>query len=202
MKQIGLTGGLGAGKSVIARVFKAMGIPVYDSDLAARRLMEKNSHLREGLIALFGEEVFDADGRLERKKITSQVFENEELLASLNALVHPAVKTDYLMWINKQDSSCAYVIREAAIMLETGLYHDLDSIILIDAPEELRIQRVMKRDGRSREEIKAILSRQWIAEKKRAFASFIINNDGTELILPIIIKIHQQLIHTDAAQTH
>lgn len=202
MKQVGLTGGLGAGKSVIARVFQALGIPVYDSDLAARRLMEKDAHLRQGLIALFGEEVFDAAGRLERKKIAAQVFKNEELLSSLNALVHPVVKADYSAWMNKQNSSVAYVIREAAIMLETGLYRDLDSIILVDAPEETRIERVIKRDGRSREEIKAILSRQWVAEKKRAFASFLINNDGKELILPVIINIHQQLIHTGAAKTH
>jgi dephospho-CoA kinase len=202
MKQIGLTGGLGAGKSLVARVFKAIGIPVYDSDLAARRLMEEDSHLKRELTALFGADVFDAGGRLERKKIAAKVFENEELLASLNAIVHPAVKEDYSAWVNKQDDSCVYVIREAAIMLETGLYRDLDSIILVDAPEELRIERVMKRDGRSREEIQAILSRQWVAEKKREFASFVINNDGKDLILPVIINIHQQLIHNGAAETH
>lgn len=200
MIQVGLTGGLGAGKSTVARVLKALGVPVYDSDLAARRLLETDEGLRAGVTTLLGKDVFTPDGKPDRKKIAASVFADEEKLAGLNALVHPAVKADYAEWLKRQTGH-PYVIREAAILIETGLHRELDHVIVVDAPEALRIQRVGQRDGRTSEEAAAIISRQWTTEARLPYAGHVIVNDHKRLILPQILNIHYQLTQAGAAKT-
>lgn len=190
--RIGLTGGIGSGKSIIARIFRILGIPVYDADLAARRLMETDETLRKEIQREFGTSVY-SNGIPDRKLLASKVFGDESRLAALNQLVHPAVLKDYDAWEKKQ--TAPYTIREAAILFESGNWHQLDHVILVDAPEALRIRRVMRRDNRSEKEVRDIISRQWTSEKKKELAWRLINNDDSELVIPQVLQIHNQLLH-------
>lgn len=192
MKTVGITGGIGSGKSTVCRVFTLLGVPVYDADAAARRLMETDPEIKNGIISLFGREAFSEDGNLNRALIASSVFRNEQKLQQLNAIVHPAVARDFQQW-KAGYAGVAYVLREAAILFESGSWKDCDRIILVDAPEDLRISRVKKRDGRTEEEIRTIISRQWTTEKKQSLASDIINNNEQHLIIPDILDIHRSL---------
>jgi dephospho-CoA kinase len=194
MKVIGITGGIGSGKSLVCRVFKLLGVPVYDADAAAKRLMETDPQVRNEIIRSFGPASFLNDGHLNRRYLAGIVFNDPEQLNKLNGIVHPAVAKDFKIW--KSTCRAEYVIREAAILLESGTYHDLDGIILIESPEALQIQRVKERDNRSEEEIKSIISRQWTSENKRKYANFIIQNNLHTLLLPQILQIHRALTHS------
>src|SRR5690606_11422131 len=145
-----LTGGIGSGKTTIANWFSDKGIPVYNSDIEAKRLMNESTEIHQKLIQLFGENAY-ANGELNRKFISEQVFENKDLLEKLNQIVHPAVFQDFQNWI--QNQTAAFVIKEAAILFESGSYHDCDYIISVISHEELRIQRVMARDRISAEQV-------------------------------------------------
>jgi dephospho-CoA kinase len=190
--RIGLTGGIGSGKSVIARIFRILGIPVYDADLAARRLMETDETLIKDIQKVFGAEIY-SEGKLNRKLLASQVFKDESKLDTLNKLVHPAVLKDYNEWEQKQKAP--YSIREAAILFESGNWQQLDHVILVDAPEDLRIRRVIQRDNRSEKEVREIISRQWTSEKKKELAWRLIRNDDSELVIPQVLQIHNQLLN-------
>lgn len=192
MKTVGITGGIGSGKSTVCRVFSLLGVPVYYADDVARRLTEENTTIRTAVTGLFGKSSYDVNGRLDRSLIASRVFQNETELQQLNAIIHPFVASDFDTWKKKQTSS-RYVLREAAILFESGHWKDCDRIILVDAPEEIRIERVRKRDGRTAEEIRKIISRQWPSEKKRTLATDIIDNDNSTLIIPHILTIHRSL---------
>ena len=190
--RIGLTGGIGSGKSVVAKIFRLLGIPVYDADSAARTLMESDPDLRNKIRQTFGEDVYN-DEKLNRKLLASRVFGNEELLAQLNELVHPAVLEDYSEWDKRQQAP--YSIREAAILFESGNWKQLDHTILVTAPEKLRIKRVLLRDNRPEKEILDVISRQWTDEKKKPLAWKIIHNDDKQLVIPQVLTIHNQLIN-------
>ena len=190
--KVGITGGIGAGKSIVTKIFMSLGIPVYNADEAAKRLMSTNSKLRNELQHLFGVEIFPVDEDFDRKKLASIVFNNPELLQQLNQLVHPAVGDDYQEWQQKQTAH--YTLREAAILYESGTHIDLDAVIMVDAPERIRIERIKERDGRSEDEIRAILKRQWPSEKIRERATFIIDNDEIHAVIPQALQIHQQLL--------
>ncbi|CAN5468663.1 dephospho-CoA kinase [soil metagenome] len=193
MYRVGITGGIGAGKSIVCTIFSTLGIPIYNADAAARRLMQEDVELKSELVKLFGKDAFDAAGNLNRTLIAKQVFNNEPLLLSLNAVVHPAVARDYARW-ESQHTTAPYTLREAAILFESGTNIDLNHIILVDAPEEIRIQRVKERDQRSEEEIKAIISRQWTSEKKKSLSDDCIINDDQHLVIPQVLSIHEKLI--------
>lgn len=195
MKVIGITGGIGSGKSLICRVFKMLGVPVFDADAAAKSLMETHPLVRQEIIRNFGRESYSGEGRLNRRYLAGIVFNDPQQLAVLNGIVHPAVAKDFEIW--KSTARSEYVLREAAILLESGTYKDLDGIILVESPEELQIQRVKSRDGRSEDEIRSIISRQWTSEKKRKYANFIIRNDNTTLLLPQILNIHRALTYSN-----
>ena len=191
MKKIGLTGGIGSGKSTIAEVFKVLNIPVYNSDERAKALMNENQLLIEEISNVFGAHIYQ-NGELNRAELGAIVFKNPELLQQLNAVVHPVVGDDFNAWCNKQQSK--YVIKEAAIIFETGINKMLDGVIAVIAPDELRIKRVLKRPGMTEELIKDRMSRQLPTETLIDKANWLINNDETVLVIPQVLKVHEEIL--------
>ncbi|MBL0097231.1 MAG: dephospho-CoA kinase [Bacteroidetes bacterium] len=188
MIRAGVTGGIGSGKSIVCHLFSMLGIPVYNADQSAKMLMERDDTLKNDIRVLIGTEAYLEDETLNRSYLAAQVFNNEQLLLELNKLVHPAVMKDYTNWLMDHSKS-AYTLLEAAIMMETGIHKELDAVIVVDAPEPLRIARVKNRDGRSEVEIKEILSRQWSSEEKIKYASFVVENDDKNLVIPQVLEI-------------
>jgi dephospho-CoA kinase len=190
MKKLGLTGNIGAGKSEVARLLRHMGYPVYDSDDAAKQLYATNPELKQALIALFGEAIY-ADSSFQRQEMAKQLFENPALRQHVNALVHPLVRQDFSNWAHQQTS--ALVFNEAAILFETQATDAFDAMVLVCAPEALRIERVMARDACSREEVQKRIAAQWPEEKKREIADFCIENDGRSLLIQVEALIENLL---------
>ena len=191
MKIVGLTGGIGSGKTLVANMFSGLGIPVYDSDLEAKYLMNSSENLREAIIDLLGAQAYEND-KLNRTYIANKVFDNSDLLESLNALVHPAVREHFLDWAENQQSP--YVIQETALIFENNAQDRYDYVILVTAPEELRIERVMKRDGQSKEMIKARIDNQLDDEQKIAKSDFVINNIAKEDTHESVFQIHKAIM--------
>ncbi|MCH4824203.1 dephospho-CoA kinase [Gramella lutea] len=191
MMVVGLTGGIGSGKTTVAGFFKDKGIPVYIADDAGKRLMGDSEEIREKVIDLFGESAYNGS-QPERKYIASKVFNDAELLSKLNKIIHPAVEDDFQKWLGKQSS--VYVIYEAAILFETGGYKKCDLSILVTAPKNLRIQRLQKRDDSSRDEIQQRMNNQWDDEKKSELADFIIFNDDLEQTKLQVKHIHDKIL--------
>lgn len=191
MMRVGLTGGIGSGKSTVAGYFRDLGIPVYDSDTRARQLMEGQPSLRKDIEALLGPGAY-LDGRLNRPYIAERVFGNPTLLAALNALVHPVVRRDFQQWSQQQHAP--YVLQEAAVLFENGGYRQLDRTILVTAPETTRLRRVMKRDQASREAVQARMKNQWDDLKKIPLADFVIENSRREKARSQAREIHRKLL--------
>lgn len=191
--KVGITGGIGSGKSFVSKIFKTLGVPFYDADKEAKRLMNTHPHIREGLMQAFGPQVYDAQGMLNRKWLSEQVFNDSDKLQQLNGIVHPIVIQDAVDWSLRQ--TFPYSLKEAALLYESGSYKTLDFTILVVAPQELRIARVMARDGVSREDVLARMHKQMTDEEKKKYASFTIVNDGKQPLIPQIYTIHQQLIN-------
>jgi dephospho-CoA kinase len=192
MKKIGITGSIGSGKSTVTRLFSVLGIPVYDADSRARHLMLHSPALTSGIRQLFGAEAYTSAGELNRQHISAQAFNDKTLLSQLNALVHPAVFTDFEEWSNAQHAP--YVIKEAALMFESDSYKQLDEVIVVTAPEALRIQRAMKRDGVTREAVEARMNNQLTQEQKLERAQYEIRNNEQELLIPQVLTLHIQFI--------
>lgn len=190
--KVGITGGIGSGKSFVSKIFKTLGVPLYDADKEAKAIMNSSDTVRKGLIAAFGESVYFADGTLNRKWLAEQVFNNNDQLAILNGIVHPVVIQHAVDWANAQRS--CYSLKEAALLFESGSYKTLDYTILVIAPQDVRIERVMARDNVSREEVINRINKQMSDEAKMEMAHFILVNDGIEPLLPQIYNIHKQLI--------
>lgn len=174
---IGLTGGIGSGKTMIANYFESKGIPVYIADLEAKKIMDSQLIIGK-VIDAFGMDIIENE-KINRSKLSALVFNNPENLAKLNAIVHPEVKIHFLNWL-KEHQDFPIVIKEAAILFESGSYKDCDKIILVTAPKETRIQRVMKRDNVTKEAVEARMANQWEDEKKIALSDFIIQNTNAE----------------------
>jgi len=185
-KVIGLTGGIGSGKTTVANYFQEMGVPVYIADDGAKRVMQSKNILAE-VKSAFGGNVFD-DDILNRAKLAQIVFNDKEQLAKLNAIVHPAVKLDFDDWVKKHINN-DYVMYEAAILFESGRYKDCDVIITVTAPEEVRIDRVMKRDKATREEVLSRMKMQWNDEKRISNSNFVINNNNLKNAKEEVVKI-------------
>lgn len=197
MLKIGITGGIGSGKSTVCQIFAKMGVPVYSADLQAREIMNTNAKLVKALKKEFGADIYGDDGLLIRPKLAAIVFGDKAKVEKLNALVHPAVKEDFRQWAQKQ-TNCPYVIKEAALMFESESYKDLDYVVTVTAPKELRILRVVERDGSKRADVIKRMDNQ-LSEKERAErADFIIKNDGTQLLIPQVMDLHQLFL--EAAQ--
>ncbi|MFS4417134.1 dephospho-CoA kinase [Maribacter sp. 2307ULW6-5] len=170
---VGLTGGIGSGKSTVANVFRELGVPVYDSDAEAKLLMQGNAAVRAAIMDLLGKDSYTDQG-LNRAHIAKRVFADKELLQALNAIVHPAVKKHFLQW--QKEQRYPYVVQETALIFENGAADRYDKIILVTAPEEVRIQRVMQRDGASREAVLARMEHQWKDGVKIPLSDFVIHN--------------------------
>lgn len=199
MLKIGITGNIGSGKTTISRLFELLGIPVFYSDDEAKNVMVADAQLIAGIKQHFGNEAYFTDGTLNRKHIGSIVFNNAAELATLNALVHPAVFRAFDSWI-LQHANAPYVMKEAAILFESGSYKDCDYTILVTAPTPMRIQRVMQRDGITQAEAESRNAKQMPQEEKEKLADFVIRNDNTELIIPQILLLHEQFLRQATPQ--
>ena len=183
MKRIGITGGIGAGKSLVAEIIKAMGYPVYNSDERAKELTESNPKIKEGLIHLFGEEIYQND-TLNKFALAQAIFSDESLREKVNALIHPIVREDFNLWALAQNNSL--VFNESAILFETGSFKKFDAIILVYAPTELRIKRIMKRDNCSENEVLKRMNSQFSDEEKYQLTEFrVLNDEQTPLLVQV-----------------
>ena len=192
MLKIGLTGGIGSGKTTVAKVLEVLGVPVYYADEAAKELMHSNELLKQQLILHFGRETYFEDGQLNRKHVSSIVFNNKEKLELLNSLVHPATIADAKEWFSKQQSP--YVVKEAALLFESGTAEGLDYVIGVTAPAALRIKRVMDRDGVAADEVKRRMANQVDEALKMKLCDFVLHNNEQELLLPQVLALHNELI--------
>lgn len=190
--KVGITGGIGSGKSYVARIFKALGVPFYDADTEAKKLMNTDGQIRSALIKQFGGAVYLEDGQLNRAYLSSVVFTDEKRLQVLNAIVHPVVIQHGTDWAEAQ--SYPYSLKEAALLFESGSYKSLDYTILVTAPLETRIKRVVKRDAVSREQVLDRINKQMPDEKKSEIADFVIANDENVPLLPQVLALHQQFL--------
>jgi dephospho-CoA kinase len=191
MIRVGLTGGIGSGKSVVARIFESLGIPVYYADDAAKRIQNFDPLVKQKTIELFGAAAYTEDG-LNRKFISDIVFNDKDKLDQLNAIVHPATIRDAEQWLNKQISP--YAIKEAALIFESGAQRDLDLVIGVTAPLSLRIKRTVTRDGITPEEVQKRMSKQISDVIKMRLCDHVIINDEKRLLIPQVLNIHEQIL--------
>ncbi|MBL0046204.1 MAG: dephospho-CoA kinase [Flavobacteriales bacterium] len=191
MYSVGLTGGIGSGKSTVARVFGVLGIPVFNADDESKRLLGENESLKQAVITAFGESLYP-NGDLDRAALASIVFGNPEALARLNAIAHPALRKRFSQWVDQQRSP--YVLLEAALLVDTGWYKSLDQLIVVSAPEEERTKRVMARDGISAEQVQLRMRNQISDEQRSHVANMVIENNGKEMIIPQVLALHERLL--------
>lgn len=192
MKIVGLTGGIGSGKTTVAKLFEKFGIPIYIADDQAKHLMNTSPKLKEKIKTLFGEEAYQ-NNTLNRSFIASKVFTDATRLEQLNALVHPAVQEHFQQWVTEQDAP--YVIKESAILFEHGNHKYCDKTILVTAPKELRIERVQQRDQSSKKQISDRMDKQWSDAQKIPLADYIINNDASLVdVKKEVERIHNEFL--------
>jgi len=191
MLKVGLTGGIGSGKSTVAKIFEVLGVPVYYADDAAKHIMNTDAELREKIISTFGAGSY-VNNELNRPYIASIVFENTEKLALLNSLTHPATIRDAERWMRQQTSP--YVIKEAALIFESGSAENLDYVIGVFSPLPLRIKRIMERDNVTRDEVMKRMSRQIDEDIKMRLCDKVIVNDEQQLVITQVLALHQQLL--------
>ena len=190
MKKIGLTGGIGVGKTYVSKIFQKMGIPIFNADEQAKKCMVDDANLKAAVQLAFGENMY-LKGVLQKDALAKIVFNNTEALAELNALVHPIVKQKFEDWCSLQSTSM--VIKEAAILFESDAHLGLDAVVCVSAPEKLRISRVQKRDGNSVEQIQSRMSKQMPQTEKEELADFLIVNDQVQLLLPQVLAIIKEM---------
>ena len=189
--QIGITGGIGSGKSLICHIFQVLGVPVYDADSRAKIVMTTDGILIDQIKKEFGTLSYNENGELNRELLGKTVFNQPDRLAKLNSLVHPRVAEDYNRWISEQ-STAKYCLKEAALLFEAGSYQLLDKIIVVTAPDELRMKRVLQRDShRTSKDVEHIFRNQMPQEEKVKLADYIIKNDESELVVPQVLKLHE-----------
>jgi len=190
-KIVGITGGIGSGKTFVCRVLKAMGYPVFFSDKEAKEILTSSPLVKKQITNLFGQNSYLKNGDLNRQYLSSQIFNDKNKLEQMNQIVHPAVRESFKIWTQKQASNI--VFNEAAILFETGAFKIYDKTILITASKETKIKRIQKRDNISIENIKSRMNSQWTDEKKKPLADFIITNDENKMLIPQLIKVINQL---------
>lgn len=188
---VGITGGIGAGKSTVCKVFAALGIPVYDADTRAKWISSHHPGVVAAVKETFGEEAYESEGVLDRAFLAKEVFDKGRA-AELNAIVHPRVGQDFADWVSKH-SEAPYLIKEAALMIESGSYKALDAVINVLAPKEVRVARVLQRDPqRSREQVEAIISKQLSDEERGKHSSHTLQNDGEHSIIEQAMALHRE----------
>lgn len=191
MLKIGITGGIGSGKSVVTRIFKTLGIPVLDADSFAKDLMVNNAEVREQLTAGFGASIFKA-GQLDRQALSKMVFNDKAMLARLNGIVHPAVKKYGNQWMEAQNAP--YVVKEAALFFESGSDKDMDIMVGVSAPESLRLARAMQRDNTSEADIRKRMSNQMDEAKKMERCDYVVFNDEQHSLIEQVVHLHQTFL--------
>ncbi len=199
MYKVGITGGIGSGKTTACKVFEVLGIPVFYADTVAKEIMTQDALLVESVKAAFGNESYFEDGKLNNKHIAGIVFNNEQALAQLNALVHPAVFRAFDAWEATIPSTVSYTLKEAAILFESGSYKLCDTTILVTAPYEIKLKRLMQRDGITEEQVKARMDKQLSDEEKAKMADHFIVNDEQQPIIEQVLALHQQLLKSAEA---
>jgi len=195
MYTVGVTGGIGSGKSLVCRILSILGVPVFHADEEAKRLLVEPGAVRSQVEQAFGMDAYP-HGELDRAKLAKVVFNDADARARLNAIVHPAVRERFRSWAAEQKA--AYVVMEAALLVETGGAKHLDHLVVVSAPQELRVQRVMERDGGSAEQVNARISAQAPEADLLAAAGSVIVNDGSQLLLPQVLALHKRLAHAIA----
>ena len=193
MIKLGLTGGIGSGKSTVARVFRVLGVPIYNSDERAKALYVESSDVKQAVIDLLGDAAYLDNGYLDRDYVGQRVFQDQKLLHQLNEIIHPAVGRDFNTWVERQ--KFPYIIKEAAILFESGAHRGVDKVLAVTAPDEMRIERVMQRDGVTADEVTRRMAHQMNQNELVERSNFVIVNDNQRLIVPQILKIHENIIH-------
>lgn len=191
---VGITGGIGSGKTTVAKVFQVLNIPIYFADDRGKYLLANDDDLKAKVQEIFGAQSYSQDGNLNRAYLAKEVFSDEEKLAQLNGLVHPAVADDFTQWV-ENNKEHEFVLKEAALLFETGTYKQLDKTISVMAAKSTRIERVLLRDDqRSRAEVENIIAKQTSDNQRKKLSDFLIQNEGKELLIPQVLKIHQELL--------
>ena len=190
---IGITGGIGSGKTTVCKIFQGMGVPVYDADSRAKYLMSFDQSLKSEIKALLGKGAYHKNGRLNRAYVAHKIFNDKDLLKGINDLVHPAVHKDAGSWVKKHQTA-PYVLYEAALLVENGSYKAFNKLIVVTAPEPLRIDRVVKRDHSTRKQVELRVANQLPEEKKVEVADYIINNDETSSIVKLVVALHRKIL--------
>lgn len=194
MLKIGITGGIGVGKSIVCRLFAVMGIPVYDADTRAKWVMHHDAALKQELTDAFGPETYTQTGELNRTYLSKTAFNDPEKLKLLNSLVHPHVGQDFTNWVNANQQA-PYVLKEAALMFESESWRQMDEIIVVTAPLDTRIKRILQRDQhRTKADVEAIIAKQLKEEDKIARAQYVIYNDDQQLLIPQVLELHKQFL--------
>lgn len=192
MIKVGITGGIGSGKSTVCKVFELLGIPVYYADLEAKQILDNNEEVKQEILNFFGIEVLNSEGKIDRKKLASFVFNNKEKLEKLNSIIHPVVRAHFENWLILHSSE-KYILEEVAILFESGAYKGVDKVISVIAPMELKINRAMQRDNIPRAQIEERISNQISDDEKIKRSQFVIHNDEQQLLIPQILNIHGQI---------
>jgi len=193
MHKVGVTGGIGSGKTLVCEVFKRLGIPVYNADNEAKNILNSNTEVRKSIENYFGQYIYQ-NNILNKKKLAEIIFNNTEAIQKINSIVHPVVRQNFIEWCKLQENK-PYVIEEAAIIFESGAYKELDYTINVFAPEQIRIQRVMERDKATIEDVKNRIQNQMNDDERVKLANFTIINDGTKMIIPQILEIHSKIVN-------
>lgn len=191
--KIGVTGGIGSGKSLVCQIFKTLKVPVFEADREAKVIIDSDSHTRQALEKLLGNGILGPDGKINRHAMAGIIFNDQELLKEVNAIIHPAVRHRFNSWHAEQKSR--YIIQEAAILFESGVFRMMDMNIVVTAPEEMRIRRVMQRDGVTKEKVYERMKNQWPEEEKVAMADYIIRNDESQSLIQQVLEIHQKILN-------
>lgn len=195
MRSIGLTGGIGSGKSTVARIFSVLGVPVFEADAVGRELLSNDSAVKDAVVQRFGSAILK-DGAIDRKALAAIVFKDSSALADLNAIIHPVVRAAYVAWSGSQNAP--YALFEAAILDRSGSRSLLDGIIVVSAPETLRIQRVIERDGVPEADVRARMEHQSSEEALLKIADHVLTNDDRQLLIPQVLTLHETLLQQAA----
>lgn len=193
MLKVGITGGIGSGKSLVCSMFSLLGVPVYEADTAAKKLYDTDPILKQAMIDLLGEDIYRS-GTIDRQQLASIIFSDPQQLQQVNEVVHPAVERDFLSWA-KMQANAPYVLQETAILFEAGMEHLFDKIITVSAPLPVRQHRLLQRaGGMNLEEINRRISMQWTEEEKIAQSDFVLYNDDSTPLLPQLLRVHEALL--------
>ncbi len=192
MIRVGITGNIGSGKTLSSMVFNKLGIPVFEADQQAKALYMEQE-IKAKMSVRFGDQIYFSNGQLNKKKLADILFNDPKAVSFVNNLIHPAVRQKFSSWVDQQ-TNCPYILYEAAILFETGYYKQLDYNILVVAPAEIRIKRVMERDHVGLDAVKKRMQYQWSDEQKKELSDFIIKNDNENLLIPQVLAIHRNLL--------